>query len=224
MFPKKEPKVIAHEVVLDIKEAIVKGFIKPGEKINETKIAKDMDISRSPVREALQELRKEGVVVNIPYKGTYVNLLGKKDIEDMYVVRGLLEAYAIEKIIENKNDKIIKFLRKNVEDIEKSVEKKRNKEIVAKDLEFHRKICNFTGNKKLIDIWEGFQSQIEILISLESGFSERFNLLAVEHREILSLIVEGKVKQAQEKVKKHITQALDFLKENLENAKNTNGK
>ena len=83
MFPKREPKVIANEVASDIKRAIIKGFIKPGEKINETKIAKDMGISRSPVREALQQLKKEGVVINIPYKGTYVNLLGKKDVEDM---------------------------------------------------------------------------------------------------------------------------------------------
>jgi len=70
-----------------------------------------MGISRSPVREALQMLKKEGVVVSIPYKGTFVNLLGKKDIEDMYIIRGLLEAYAIEKVIENKNEKILCILR-----------------------------------------------------------------------------------------------------------------
>jgi len=215
LFPKREPKVIAHEVASDIKEVIVKGLIKPGEKINETKIARDMGISRSPVREALQELKKEGVVVSIPYKGTFVNLLGQKDIEDMYIIRGLLEAYAIEKVIENKNEKILRCLRENVEDIEKDVEKKQLKELVSKDIEFHRNICNFSGNKKLIDIWEGFQTQIEVLINLESSFYERFQLLAVEHRELLSLIVEGKTKQAQEKVKAHISQALDFLEESL---------
>ena len=215
MFPKREPKVIAHEVASDIKEVIVKGLIKPGEKINETKIARDMGISRSPVREALQELKKEGVVVSIPYKGTFVNLLGQKDIEDMYIIRGLLEAYAIEKVIENKNEKILRCLRENVEDIEKDVEKKHLKELVGDDIEFHRNICNFSGNKKLIDIWEGFQTQIEVLINLESSFYERFQLLAIEHRELLSLIVEGKTKQAQEKVKAHISQALDFLEESL---------
>jgi len=215
IFLKKEPKVIAQEVAADIKRAIANAMIKPGERINETQIARDMGISRSPVREALHMLKKEGVVVSIPYKGTFVNLLGKKDIEDMYIIRGLLEAYAIEKVIENKNEKILKCLRKNVEDIEKSVEKKRNKEIVTKDLEFHRNICIFSGNKKLIDIWESFQTQIEVLINLESSFYERFQLLAVEHRELLSLIIEGKVKQAQEKIKAHILQALDFLKESL---------
>jgi len=215
IFSKKEPKVIAHEVAADIKRAIISGIIKPGERINETKIAKDMGISRSPVREALQELKKEGVVINIPYKGTYVNLLGKKDIEDMYVIRGLLEAYAIGKVIENKNENILKCLKKNVEDIEKAVKKRQMKKLVDKDIEFHRNICNFTGNKKLIDIWEGFQTQTEILINLESSFYERFQLLAVEHRELLSLIIEGKVKQAQEKVKAHILQALDFIKESL---------
>ena len=215
MFPKREPKVIAHEVASDIKEVIVKGLIKPGEKINETKIARDMGISRSPVREALQELKKEGVVVSIPYKGTFVNLLGKKDIEDMYIIRGLLEAYAIEKVIKNKNEKILRCLRKNVEDIERDVEKKQLKDLVSKDIEFHRNICIFSGNKKLIDIWEGFQTQIEVLINLESSFYERFQLLAVEHRELLSLIIEGKVKRAQEKIKAHILQALDFLEESL---------
>jgi len=84
IFLKKEPKVIAQEVATDIKRAIVNGMIKPGEKINETQIARDMGISRSPVREALHMLKKEGVVVSIPYKGTFVNLLGKKDLEDMY--------------------------------------------------------------------------------------------------------------------------------------------
>ncbi|HDK27383.1 MAG TPA: GntR family transcriptional regulator [Candidatus Atribacteria bacterium] len=215
IFLKKEPKVIAQEVAADIKRAITNGIIKPGERINETQIARDMGISRSPVREALQELKKEGVVINIPYKGTYVNLLGKKDIEDMYVIRGLLEAYAIEKVIENKNEKILRCLSKNVEDIEKDVEKKQLKELVGNDIEFHRNICNFSGNKKLIDIWEGFQTQIKVLINLESSFYERFQLLAVEHRELLSLIIEGKVKRAQEKIKAHILQALDFLEESL---------
>jgi len=214
-FLKKEPKVIAQEVAADIKKAIVDGMIKPGERINETQIARDMGISRSPVREALHMLKKEGVVVSIPYKGTFVNLLGKKEIEDMYIIRGLLEAHAIEKVIENKNEKILKCLRENVEDIEKDVENKQLMELVRKDIEFHRNICNFSGNKKLIDIWEGFQTQIEVLINLESSFYERFQLLPVEHKELLSLIVEGKTKQAQEKIKAHISQALDFLKASL---------
>lgn len=220
MFPKREPKVISHEVASDIKKAIMDGYIKPGEKINETKIAKDMGISRSPVREALQELKKEGVVINIPYKGTYVNLLGKKDVEDMYIVRGLLESYAVEFLIKNKNDSIIELLRQNVKDIEKSVEKKQKKELVKNDLQFHRNLCKFTKNQQLINLWEGFQSQVEILITLESGFYERFDLLATEHRDLLSLIIDGKIKKAQEKIKAHIFQALNFLKDSLEHPEN----
>lgn len=220
MFPKREPKVISHEVASDIKKAIMDGYIKPGEKINETKIAKDMGISRSPVREALQELKKEGVVINIPYKGTYVNLLGKKDVEDMYIVRGLLESYAVEFLIKNKNDNIIELLRQNVKDIEKSVEKKQKKELVKNDLQFHRNLCKFTKNQQLINLWEGFQSQVEILITLESGFYERFDLLATEHRDLLSLIIDGKIKKAQEKIKAHIFQALNFLKDSLEHPEN----
>lgn len=215
MFQPKKKIVIAQEVAQDIKNAIKERKIKPGEKLNETQIARFMGISRSPVRDALQHLGKEGVVVNIPYKGTFVNILGVKDIEDMYELRAVLESYALEKVIMLNNKKLIKILRSIVDEIEEAISQKEFEKLSKKDVEFHRKICHFTNNKKLIEIWEGFQTQFEILITLESSFYERIQLLADEHEELLSLIKEGKVKEAQEKDRAHIIQALEFLKKSM---------
>jgi GntR family transcriptional regulator, gluconate operon transcriptional repressor len=215
MFQPKKKVVMAQEVAQDIKNAIIKRTIKPGEKLNETQIAKLMGISRSPVRDALQQLGKEGVVVNIPYKGTFVNILGVKDVEDMYELRAVLESYALEKVIKSNNKKLIKILRLIVDEIEEAISQKNLEKLSKKDVEFHRRICHFTNNKKLIEIWEGFQTQFEILISLESSFYERLQLLADEHEELLSLIVKGKIREAQEKDKAHIIQAFEFLKKSM---------
>lgn len=214
-FPKKK-LVIAQQVAEDIKNAIIKRIIKPGEKLNETQIAKTMKISRSPVRDALQQLGKEGVVVNIPYKGTFVSMMGVKDVEDMYELRAVLEAYAIEKILNSKNNqKLIKKLRLIVNEIEEAIKNKNFEELSKKDIAFHREICQFTGNKKLIEIWESFQNQCKILINLETSFYERLQLLADEHEEILSLIINNKFKEAQKKITDHILQALEFLKKSM---------
>lgn len=216
LFSPKKKVIIAQEIVEDIKRAIIKRNIKPGEKINETKIAKAMGVSRSPVRDALQQLRKEGIVVNIPYKGTFVSMMGIKDIEDMYELRALLEAYSLEKIIDCKNnEKLIKKLKLIVYEIENAIKNKNFKKLSEKDVEFHREICKFTSNNKLIEIWEGFQSQFQILIDLEASFYERLKLLAEEHEEILNLIINKRLVEAQKKTKEHILQALEFLKKSM---------
>ena len=216
-FQPKNKVVIAQEVAQDIKNAIIKREIKPGEKLNETQIAKLMGISRSPVREALQRLSKEGVVVNIPFKGTFVNMLGLKDVEDIYELRAVLESYALEKVIKSDNKRLIRILRLIVDEIKEAILHKNFDKLAKKDVEFHRKICHFTNNKKLIEIWEGFQTQFEILINLESSFYERLSLLANEHEELFSLIVEGNIKKAQEKDRCHILQGFRFLKMKLNN-------
>ena len=111
-FEKKKHKVLADGIAEDIKNAIIKDEIKPGEKIIESQIAREMGVSRSPLREAIQKLEKENILVVIPYKGIYVNMLGKKEIEDIYNLRIMLEAYAIKKIIEKKDKKILQILSK----------------------------------------------------------------------------------------------------------------
>lgn len=217
IFRPKKKVVMAKEIVKDIKSAIVNGQIKNGEKLVETKIARLMGISRSPVRDALKQLEKEGIVVNIPYKGAFVNILSIEDVESMYELRAVLEAYAIEKVIKSKSKRemLIKRLRLIMDDMEEAVLQKNLEIFAKKDVEFHRNICHFSNNKKLIEIWESFQNQIEILIKLESSFYERLKLSTYEHEELLSLILEGKIKEAQEKDKVHIIQALEFLKKGM---------
>lgn len=212
VFEKKKHKVLADGIAEDIKNAIIKGEMKPGERIIESQIAKEMDVSRSPLREAIQKLMKKNLLTIIPYKGIYVNILGKKEIEDIYNLRVILEAYAIEKIIEKKDKKILQILSKKVKNLKDAVKKGQIECLAQKDMEFHHTICLFANNKKLIEIWEGFAEQIEILINLEEKYNKRLEITLREHEELLSLIEQGKIVESQKKIRSHILDSLEFLK------------
>ena len=83
------------EIKEALMEAIVSGELAPGERIVETRWAKELGVSQSPIREAIRELEMIGLVENIPYKGCIVRKLTRKDIEDTYKVRIALETMAI---------------------------------------------------------------------------------------------------------------------------------
>jgi len=215
VFEKKKHKVLADGIAEDIKNAIIKGEIKPGERIIESQIAKEMGVSRSPLREAIQKLEKENILVVIPYKGIYVNILGKKEIEDIYNLRVIFEAYAIKKIIEKKDKEILQILSKKAKDLEDAVKKGQVEDLAKKDLEFHYTICHFANNNKLMEIWEGFTKQIEILIKLEEKYDNRLEVTINEHQELLSLIEKGEIVKSQKKIKSHILDSLEFLKKHI---------
>jgi len=215
VFEKKKHKVLADGIAEDIKNAIIKGEIKPGERIIESQIAKEMGVSRSPLREAIQKLEKENILVVIPYKGIYVNILGKKEIEDIYNLRVILEAYAIKKIIEKKDKKILQILSKKAKYLEDAVKKGQVEDLAKKDVEFHRTICYFANNNKLMEIWEGFTEQVEILISLEEKYNKRLETTLKEHEELLFLIAKGEIVESQKKIKSHILDSLELLKKHI---------
>ncbi len=88
-----------------IREAIRNGKLKPGQRLIETQLAEEMQISRFPIREALRYLEKEGLVETKPFKGTYVAQLTEQDIGKLYSFRSALEELAVRILIENINPK-----------------------------------------------------------------------------------------------------------------------
>jgi len=82
-----KPYVLVNKIVNNIKEEIISGNIKPGQRIIEAQIAREMGVSRSPLREAIQKLKAENVLKVTPYRGTYVNTLSREDVKAIYELR-----------------------------------------------------------------------------------------------------------------------------------------
>jgi DNA-binding GntR family transcriptional regulator len=103
-------KTLREQIVESIKESIATGKLKPGEKICETKLAEDLGISRTPLREAIQTLEAEGFLNVVPRKGAVVSEYSKKDIEDIYEIKATLEGLAARLATKNLSDEDIYHL------------------------------------------------------------------------------------------------------------------
>lgn len=139
-------------VVSYIKKCILNGTYKPGSKVKELTIAKKLSISRAPIREALQILIKEGLVVWIPQKGKFITHLTPKQIRESYYTGGILEAAAVSSAIHLFTPKDIEKLEQLAERMREVAEKEEPIEkIIALDDKFHKILFSRTDNELLIE-------------------------------------------------------------------------
>ena len=212
IFYSKNREALTNDVVMEIRNAIIKGQIKPGEKIIEAKLSREMNISRYPIREAFRYLEKEGLVTTIPYKGTFVVDFSAEDIEEIFFLRTAIETFAVEQLIINKNSDVLNKLSGILEDMknQKTIEGH-----VSKDLEFHRSICELTGNKRLIKIWNDLEYQLILCITMDKQVLinpvEKENI--EEHLLIFNSIKKNDIDLAKKIYKEHLEKGLHHIKE-----------
>ena len=94
-------RTLRAEVVDMIRDAIVTGQLKPGERLKESLLASQMSVSRSPVREALRQLEQEGLIISIPNQGSFVKVFDEDDVREIFTLRATLEDLACEIILAN---------------------------------------------------------------------------------------------------------------------------
>lgn len=147
-------KTLRDEVRIKIQEAILNGKLVSGERIIETKIAEELGVSQSPVREAIRELTLMGLVENAPFTGTYVRVVTKKYVEDIYVMRAELEEYATREATRHMGEEELEKLRLVLEQMENSVRDKNVDDFTRYDNEFHKVILETANNSLLERFWE----------------------------------------------------------------------
>ena len=144
----------SNQVCRYISDKIIFGEYKDGERLVETKIAKELGVSQSPVREALRELEVSGLVEIKPYSGCFVRGINEKKLQQIYSLRSLLECFAAEAGIPDISDSSVK----KMEDILTKMELnaiRGNKENLAKyDVQFHRVIVESAENPMLERMWK----------------------------------------------------------------------
>lgn len=150
------------DVIFDtLREAIIVGELKPGERLMEVQLAEKMGVSRTPVREAIRKLELEGLVEMLPRKGAHVADLSVKDIMDVLEVRATLDGLASSLSASRINDDEIKELRHLLDQFISHVEKGNLQGSIKKDVEFHDVIYRSSRNEKLIQISNNLREQIQ---------------------------------------------------------------
>jgi DNA-binding GntR family transcriptional regulator len=147
-----EPEVLKDKIFAAIRNAILRGELRPGQKLVELDLIRSLGISRAPLRDSFWLLEKQGYVRMIPNKGTFVVKFSLQEVSEVYATRAVLEAWAVALAMETVRPKDLRELRVLFRGMERTA---MQGDLVANfkvDLEFHQKIWQLSGNHKLEEI------------------------------------------------------------------------
>lgn len=213
-------KPLREIVFAHLREAIIKGVLKPGERLMEIQLAEKLGVSRTPVREAIRKLELEGLVVMIARKGAYVADVSINDIVNIFEVRMSLEGLAAELAAQRISEQELMLLQAKHAEFEKCFYKEELEQKLKIDIEFHAIIYKATRNSRLISILDSLREQIG---RYRKTYMSNFDLAhkaGVEHEKILNAIIARDGKLAKQYAMEHI----EYIKNSIvEESKNKLG-
>jgi len=202
-------ELLSQKVYRVLKTEIVKGAIKPGTKLLEGKIAEQMGISRTPVREALRELAAEGFLKMNPNQGMIVNNASIEDVQNVLQIRGVLEGLAARLTATLISKEETKKLDSYIKQMEKFTGRNDSLAFSDIDAKFHELIVNSCGNKQLIQIRKNISEQVNRYRIKSLNVPGRLKYSLKEHQEIAEALKIKDSKRADILSKKHIESALE---------------
>lgn len=189
-------------------DAILKGELKPGERVVETRIARELSVSQAPVREAILELEQMGLVKIRPYRGAYVSKPSYQDYKEAYTLRAILECEAVREACRLMTEEGVLKLSLIVENILKAADKGDYHEFIKWDNTFHEKILKIAGNRLLMKIWQ--QIHMGNLTYVSTAVSKRtIKDLALKHQDILLALKQRNCQEAEWLMRGHILERLE---------------
>ena len=199
-IPLSSPAWIASE----LREHIASGVLPPGAPLSDKALAGQLRISRTPVREALLQLRAEGLVVVRPQSGTFVFDPDEKEVAEICQVRAMLEAGALAVVTADKLPALEAALASNVAEASAALRRGDRAACDALDTAFHETIVALCGNDLLAQTYRGISNRVRALRNRMPRADDRFARAIREHREIARLIARGDVGGAGEKLGAHV--------------------
>lgn len=191
-----------------LKEMILSGELPPGSRLVEGQLATRLKISRTPVREALRQLITEHFVSRDERGGLAVHLPTRREIDDIYLIREVLEGLAARLAARRVSQTEIARLEQTVEAIERGAVNKRIDEVVTANVAFHDLLHEATGNERLVKLGQELRNSI-MLFSREAytAVVNRAEITAREHAEILEALKDRDPDRAEKAAREHVRNA-----------------
>ncbi|MBP2075794.1 GntR family transcriptional regulator [Oceanobacillus polygoni] len=196
-----------------IKQMIFEGKIKPGERINETQFAKEYNVSKSPIREAIRILEKEGLLVVdrskvIVYKPTL------KDVEDIYYCRMALESFAVKRTTSIASDQELQQIEAILDETEAAINANEDANtIIALNEQFHHYILNYSQNPRLLKQVNDLKGLINYYRILNFKGDQRAEEILKQHRQVFRYIKDRNESKAAEEMIQHLEMDVEHLLE-----------
>jgi len=209
----EEYKPLREIVFEGMREAIVKQLLRPGERLMESRLAEEMGVSRTPIREALRRLELEGFIYVLPRKGAFVAGISIKDIRDLYEIRGALEALASGLAAQRAAPEEIEEMKKCLIRESELVDSSDITHTVNADVSLHDLIYKAARNKRLLNTLNNIREQIYRIRFVLTSLPGRKKASLEMHSKIVEAIGERNVELAQYLAEEHVRYAKEAMKE-----------
>lgn len=204
------------EVVFEtLRQAIIDGVLRPGERLMEVQLAEEMGVSRTPVREAIRKLELEGFVIMVPRKGAYVADFSVKDIADVFEIRAALEGLAAGLAAERITDAELENLERALVRVGECVQTGDIEALVAADTEFHDILYRASRNQRLAQIISNLREQIQRYRKVSLAHPGRSRNTIEEHKKIVEAVADRNAALAESLAQDHIENAENSMMEAL---------
>jgi len=213
-----EKRALSDDVASRLRAAILSGAFAPGERLREEALARALGVSRGPVREALAELGRQGLVVINRNRGAVVAQLSRSDLEELYTLRLAIEELAIRRAAEASDPGAIGKMRAMIESMRESIARGITEQEAAElDLDFHDLIYNAANHRRLKDAWTNMRPQIHVLLLNRNVADVDFReMLVTAHEDLLDGIQRSDPDHAALMLHEHLGGSYDRVSRSLE--------
>jgi DNA-binding GntR family transcriptional regulator len=201
----------AVRVAAVLRERIAKGRLRPGSRLIELDISRELGVSRSPVREALLRLAEEGLVEILPYRGAMVVPLDRARFTELLEFRLALEHFALERLVERADRDAIARLRERVGNLRAAIAGGNRDAAIGADLAMHREMIALAGNALVERAYESLLTQIHLYIDVTSAQYERAEDLVTEHEALLDAVERGEFLMSRRLLDAHIKHGFEDI-------------
>ncbi|MGQ7848075.1 GntR family transcriptional regulator [Granulosicoccus sp. 3-233] len=201
----KTPSALSDIAADAIRNAIVTGQYELGAPLSENALSEATGISKTPIRDALAQLRHEGLVRIVPRKGTFVFTLSVDDVAQLGRYRYLLESAALELSWRHNEEALLQALRKTCEEMTLAHGESDLASYLAIDGRFHQELVSFCDNDFLLRGYKGISSQVAAIRTHLSQYPEHTDKSKHEHFEILRLLQNRSIEEAKQVLERHVT-------------------
>lgn len=185
-------------------EAIIVGRLMPGERILEEEISSKLEISRTPVRQAMRKLEEQNLIKIIPYKGAVVSEISYEEAVDLLEMCKVMEEFLCEKAAKNASREDIEKIKETLDKYQEAYRNGDFEGMQMMNFQFHTLISKSAGNKLAESVYRNIRARMNLISLITLPFSNRDRLTFQEHREIAEAIEQGDPERAKKSAIKHI--------------------
>lgn len=194
-----------------VRDRIVDFSLRPREGITDASIATELEISRTPVREAMRRLEREGLLVHTPHRGWRVRTLRVSDIEEIFELKECLEAILVRQATERFTEEKSAALLEVVARMEGAADRKDRQAWLAADASFHDTLYALARNERARQVLSSINAQWRCMQAGLIAMEERMNHSTAEHRTILDRVLAGDPEGAERLIREQIARTKQYL-------------